>query len=399
MPDPAAGPNAAGPNAAGPNAAGPNAAVFLPLLRGLTGAVRPLHTGRGPDGVPRFADAARALAVSERFCELKNKPARPTRTPLAGELLAEADRREELSWPTRLRLAPRRLGPPVAPGRPDALDEACAAEGLAAVPLDADRRLIVRLIEAPPPPAALPDDPPAALHHVALLRNAELAAGPGEWRLGSQTPFGARPRKASEAYSAARNAAVRAARFDDELLSPHAGVVLARLDRGTEADPRTLARWRAVVVSPEQGRRLVVRPIVDEAEQLALGLVVAPARRMKRVSADDPPGFAPMRYAPPADPVLARLERRLLFARGVEWERYWLAVDALRTARLGRPWGPTADVPDPVAEADRVDLATERLAGGGMSLMVWGVMRDRFRAAYRRAAAPALAVRAIGGNP
>ena len=45
--------------------------------------------------------------------------------------LGVADRRDELSWPHDLRLAPRRLGPPHDPPRPDAVDEAADACGVA----------------------------------------------------------------------------------------------------------------------------------------------------------------------------------------------------------------------------------------------------------------------------
>ena len=45
--------------------------------------------------------------------------------------LGVADRRDDLTWPHDLRLAPRRLGPAYDPPRPDALDEAADACGVA----------------------------------------------------------------------------------------------------------------------------------------------------------------------------------------------------------------------------------------------------------------------------
>ncbi|QDT15038.1 hypothetical protein [Alienimonas californiensis] len=81
------------------------------------------------DGAPArpraTAEAALARAVEVRGTEDRYTVA--AAVTVAADGLDPAD---ELTWTDALRLAPRRLGPPVAPGRPDALEGACESLGL-----------------------------------------------------------------------------------------------------------------------------------------------------------------------------------------------------------------------------------------------------------------------------
>ena len=171
--------------------------------------------------------------------------------------------------------------------------------------------------------------------------------------------------------------------FGDELAEPLVGAVVGRLEHGDTPDPAELRRLRSLVLVPEHGRRLLVRPLVDPDERVALDLLIPTA-----APAGGESTFTPLPYEVPADPRLARLELRLVFARGVAYERYWLAVQALREER-------TASGAGPVTEADRLAVAAQTLRDGGTSMIAWGRVRDRYAALVRRRLVPG---RPGGGN-